>query len=91
MKHENIYEKGFIKLSKSILDWQWYTEPNVSRLYFHILLKVNFKQKDWKGIEIKNGEFITSVDKLHVELNLSIQTITEGIPCAKTRPKWCQS
>jgi DNA-binding transcriptional regulator YhcF (GntR family) len=79
MNHENIYEKGFIKLSKNILEWQWYTDPNVTRLYIHILLKVNFKQKNWKGIDIKIGEFITSVDKLHIELNLSVQTIRTAL------------
>lgn len=79
MDRENIYEKGFIKLSKNILEWQWYTDPNVTRLYIHILLKVNFKHNNWKGIEIKIGEFITSVDKLHVELNLSIQTIRTAL------------
>ena len=50
MERENIYEKGFIKLSKNILEWQWYSDPNVSRLFVHILLKANFKKNNWKGI-----------------------------------------
>ncbi len=79
IEEKNIYENGFVKLSKAILDWQWYTEPNVTRLYIHILLKANFKQNNWRGIEIKVGEFITSVDKLHVELNLSVQTIRTAL------------
>ena len=72
---KNIYDNGFVRLSKQVLEWQWYNDPNVARLYFHILLKANFKENNWRGIEIKIGEFVTSIDKLHVELNISIQTI----------------
>lgn len=76
---KNIYENGFVKLSKQVLEWQWYNDPNVARLYFHILLKANFKENNWRGIEIKIGEFVTSLDKLHIELNISIQTIRTAL------------
>lgn len=76
---KNIYDNGFVKLSKQVLEWQWYNDPNVARLYFHILLKANFKENNWRGIEIKIGEFVTSIDKLHVELNISIQTIRTAL------------
>ncbi len=76
---KSIYENGFIKLSKALLDWQWYTESNTFRLYVHFLLKVNFKQKCWRGIDINIGEFVTSLDKLHSELNMSIQTIRTSL------------
>lgn len=79
MESENIYEKGFIKLSKNILEWQWYSEPNVSRLFVHILLKANFKKNNWKGIEINVGEFVTSVEKLHGETGISIQAIRTAL------------
>ena len=75
----NIYDNGFVKLSKLFLDWQWYTDPNVVRLYLHLLLKANFKQNNWRGIEINIGEFVTSLDKLHSELNISIQTIRTNL------------
>lgn len=76
---KNIYDNGFVKLSKQVLEWQWYNDPNVARLYFHILLKANFKENNWRGIEIKIGEFVTSLDKLHIELNISIQTIRTAL------------
>jgi len=76
---KNIYDNGFVKLSKQVLEWQWYNDPNVARLYFHILLKANFKENNWRGIEIKIGEFVTSIDKLHIELNISIQTIRTAL------------
>lgn len=79
MASENIYEKGFIKLSRNILDWQWYTDSNVCRLYIHILLKANFKRNNWQGIEINVGEFVTSVEKLHIEIGISIQSVRTAL------------
>lgn len=79
-KNNSIYdEKGFIFLSKTILEWEWYTDSTVSRLFIHILLKANFKQKKWNGITIDTGELITSLDKLRVELQLSLQTIRTAL------------
>jgi DNA-binding transcriptional ArsR family regulator len=79
MSSKNIYEKGFIKLSKNILEWQWYTDSNVCRLFIHILLKANFKQNKWQGIEINVGEFVTSIEKLHIETGLSVQSVRTAL------------
>lgn len=76
---KNVNEKGYLKLSKNILEWQWYTDSNTSRLFFHILLKANFKRHLWQGHEINIGEFITSIDKLHIELNLSVQSVRTAL------------
>lgn len=79
MKEKDIFEKGFVKLSKMMLEWQWYGDPVISRLYLHILLKANYKRNRWQGIDIDIGEFVTSVDKLHVELSLSIQKVRTAL------------
>lgn len=79
MIEKNIFEIGFVKLSKLMLEWQWYGDPVVSRLYIHILLKSNYKRNRWQGIDIDVGEFVTSVDKLHVELSLSIQKVRTAL------------
>lgn len=76
---KNIDDKGFVKLPKQILEWEWYTDPNIYRVYTHLLLKANYKENNWRGIEIKIGEFATSLDKLHAELNISIQTIRTAL------------
>lgn len=76
---QSIINHGFVKLPRSILEWEWYEDGTVARVYIHILLKVNFTQKNWKGNKIEIGEFITSLDKLHHELNLSMQSIRTAL------------
>jgi len=64
---------GFVKLHRSILNWEWYDDINTKIVFFHLLLKANFENKKWKGQEIKRGSLITSREKLAKEIGLTIQ------------------
>lgn len=70
---------GFVIIHRSILDWEWYQSPSVSRLFFHLILKVNYTDKKWQGMLVKRGQLITSYKHLSVDLNLSIQMIRTAI------------
>ena len=61
----------FIQLSRKIMEWEWYTNPNVVRLFIHCLLRANHKDNTWQGMVIKRGSFISSYDKIANELDLS--------------------
>jgi len=63
--------QGWIRLHRELLEWEWYSDANVSRLFIHCLLKANHKEGSWKGIKIKRGQFITSLDRLSCEISLS--------------------
>jgi hypothetical protein len=66
-----IVNNGFVKLSRSILDWEWYDHPDVFRIYIHLLIKANYAPAKWRGIEIFEGEHITSISNLSKELFMS--------------------
>lgn len=70
---------GFVKLSRDILQWEWYNQPTVSRVYFHLLLKANFEPKRWQGTLVSRGQLITSLAHLSTELDLSIQQIRTAL------------
>jgi len=44
-------------------------------LFIHCLIKSNFKEGNFQGIEVEKGSFITSLKHLSDETNISIQTI----------------
>ena len=71
--------QGWIKLHRSLLDWEWYDDVNVMRLFLHCVLKANHTEKQWRGVTIKRGQFYTSLDTLSKELGLSIQKIRTAI------------
>ena len=71
--------EGWIKIHRKILEWEWYDDCNVFRLFFHLLLTVNYEDKNWHGTTIQAGQIITSVDKLAGSLHLSTQQIRTAI------------
>ncbi len=66
---------GWIKLHRSLIDWEWYTDHNTSRLFIHCLLRANFEDHEWRGISINRGSFYTSLDTLSSETGLSPRQI----------------
>lgn len=74
-----IINNGFVKLPRTILDWEWYDHPDVSRVFFHLILKVNYAPAKWRGIDILVDEHITSINRLSIELALSEFKVRESL------------
>ena len=66
---------GFIKLHRQILEWEWYEDKNCRLVFIHCLLKANFKDKRWRGKEVKRGSFVTSLGNLSDEVGISKQQL----------------
>ena len=52
--------RGFVAFPRGLIDWEWYTEPNTARLFFHLLLTANWQEKQWQGITIHPGELVSA-------------------------------
>ena len=70
---------AYIKLSRNMLNWEWYDNQNTKDLFIHCLLKANWKPTRWHGIEIEAGQFITSLPSLADELQLSIHQVRTAL------------
>jgi uncharacterized phage protein (TIGR02220 family) len=70
---------GYISLHRKLLDWEWYNDNNTKILFIHCLLKANWEDKNWQGTLIKRGSFITSIETLSNELNLTFQNIRTSL------------
>lgn len=83
---------GYIAIYRQLLDWEWYKDINVKTLFFHCLLKANWKQKQWQGITIERGSFISSIEILSVETGLSIRQVRTALDkLKKTGEMSCQA
>lgn len=63
----------FIKFYRGLLDWEWYSDANTSRVFIHLLLNANWKSNRWRGIEIEKGSLLIPTDLLGNSLGLSKQ------------------
>jgi hypothetical protein len=70
---------GWIKLHRQILEWEWYSNNNCFRLFLHLLLKANHKERRFKGMELEIGTIVTSRDLLARETGLTGQQIRTAL------------
>ena len=66
---------GFIKIDRGILDWEWYSDINTTRLFIHLILKANWKDGRFQGVKVPRGSLVTSLPTLAEETGLSLQQI----------------
>jgi DNA-binding transcriptional MerR regulator len=66
---------GWIKIHRKFLDWEWFNKSEAVHLFVYLLLKANHKDSHWQGIEVKRGQFISSLGKISADTGISLQTI----------------
>ncbi len=72
-------EGNFIKLHRSLLTWEWYSDINTTRVFVHMLFKANWKEGKFQGIIIPRGSFVSSIGKLAEETSLTIREVRTAI------------
>ncbi len=70
---------GWLKLPYSLLDWQWYDHTNTLRVFIHIILSVNRRDRSWHGITLPRGSLATSRQSLSSALGLSQQEVRTAL------------
>jgi len=71
--------KGWIKIHRQVSNWGWFRDPNVFCLWIHLLLLANWKDKPWRGIIIKRGSLVTSINSLSQETGLTPRQIRTAV------------
>lgn len=71
--------EGWVKIYRSLLTWEWYSDINVRVLFIHLLLKANHAPNRWQGIEIQAGQLVTSLSRLEKETGLSQKKIRNAL------------
>lgn len=74
----------YIKLSRNILEWEWYADINTCRLFVHMLLKANWKEGNFRGTTVPRGSFVSSLPKLADETALTMREVRTAITHLKS-------
>ena len=72
-------EKSFIKVSRKLLEWGWYTDLCTKSLFLHCLLMANWKPGEFEGIHCERGQFITSLQSLCKQTGMSVQQVRTAL------------
>lgn len=72
-------EAGYIKLYRSLLNWEWYDDVNTKVVFLHLLLTASIEDSRWHGIIVKRGSRVSSYAKLAEETRLSVRQLRTAI------------
>lgn len=77
-------DRSYIKISRKILEWEWYQDINTKLVFLHMLLKANWRDGKFQGTTVPRGSFVSSINKLSYELSLTEREIRTAITHLKT-------
>lgn len=75
---------GHIKLHRALTEWGWYKDLPTCKLWMHVLLRANYKDCEWQGIEIPRGAFATSYAALSAESGLTVKQVRTALDKLKS-------
>ena len=75
---------GRIAIDRKIMDWEWWGDINVFRLWVTILMLANWQDKQWRGKTIERGSFVTSYPSLSDATGLTVQQVRTAISKLKS-------
>jgi hypothetical protein len=81
--------RGFAKLYRKFLDWEWYDDINCKIIYIHCLLRANHINKKYRGENVSRGTFLTSYADLARETGLSVKQVRTAL--SKLAPQYVTS
>lgn len=70
---------GHIKIDRRILRWEWYRDRNTFKLFIHLILRANWKDGRFQGVEIPRGSLASSYQNLANETGLSVQNVRTAV------------
>lgn len=66
---------GYIKIHRSIWEWEWHDDPLTMSLWLFLLSNANYEDVRWHGIEVLRGQLVTSVASIVAYTGLTTQQV----------------
>lgn len=70
---------GWIKVSREILEWEWYDHPPTKVLFLHLLLKANYKPTRYRGHDVPAGSLVAGVNSLAEKTGLTVSQVRTAL------------
>lgn len=72
-------DSGWIKVHTSLLDWEWFDDSRMLKVWMYLLLSANRRDQKWHGMVIPRGSLVTSQTHLSEVLHLSTREIRTAL------------
>ena len=72
-------ENGYIKLHRSILSWEWWSDDATFKVFVWMLLNANWEDSRYKGVDIPKGSLIIGRKIIARECHLTEQNVRTAL------------
>ena len=76
--------EGYIKLHRSILKWEWYSDINTQVVFLWLLLNANWEDSRYRGYEVPKGSLIAGRKRIAKELKISERSVRTSLEHLKS-------
>jgi len=70
---------GYIKLFRSLTNWEWYQDSKTFRVFVHLLLNANWEDSRYRGYEVPRGSLVCGRKQLAKDLRISEQSVRTAL------------
>jgi predicted transcriptional regulator len=76
--------QGWVKLHRSKLNWEWFTDYKTSHLFEYLLLKASHNTYRFRGVQLAAGQLPFGLHKASEETGLSVKMIRTSLDKLKS-------
>ena len=71
--------KGFVKLNRKMLDWEWFSSTETVHVFITLLLMAGWEDESYRGMTVDRGQVITTVSRLSSATGLGVQKVRTAL------------
>lgn len=71
--------EGYILIDRNILDWKWWHRHNTLIVFLYLILKANYHDSFFDGMEVKRGQVVVTHSKISQQSKLTIQQVRTAL------------
>ncbi len=76
--------QGWVKLHKTLKDWEWRSDPMTLAVFINLMLDANFSESNWRGQKLLPGELIFGRKEFSKKTGISEQSVRTALEHLKS-------
>ena len=72
-------DRGYIKLYRSYIDWEWFSDYKTAHLWTYLLCRAQWEDTRWRGIQIRRGQLLESLPSIASKTGMSVRSVRTAL------------
>ena len=71
--------RGYIKLYRSYIDWEWFSDYKTAHLWTYLLCRAQWEDTRWRGILIRRGQLLESLPNIALKTGMTVRCVRTAL------------